>query len=714
MSARRPELLCPAGSPDSLRAAVNCGADAVYLGGSRFSARGNAENFDDTGIKNAVAFCSERGVKTYIALNTLIFENEIKSALEFACRCCEAGADALILQDIGLAALIRRAAPEMKLHASTQLSVFNDKGLIKAAQLGFSRVVLARELSFTEMSHVVLQAKSLGVETEVFVHGALCFSVSGQCLLSSALGERSANRGLCAQPCRLPFSAPGGTGHDLSLKDLCLLAHVRELSEIGVDSLKIEGRMKKPDYVAAAASVYSRAVRGEPVPPELFSRLAGAFSRSGFTDGYFTARHGRDMFGVRRPEDAAAAEKPQAPSGPGPVAAELFFEAAPGRPARLEVSDNEGNTAVSLGPEPKIAEKNGTGENFIEKQLLKTGGTPFFARQIKIVSAAGLFLSAGQLNAMRRGALAALAEKRRNRPLRFDVSLLDKTVLDDIKFQDNRQFQRGKKFSTKNEKTVENLPRPRLIGQNFAQIQEIGADDAQIFLPRAELLKNAQTVKKEAARGAFIGVQVPEAVFGSMPQALISELAECRSLGVKNALCPNIGFLEPLLKLGFSVHGDIGLNIANPFSFSQLLRQGAETAVLSPELTATQLGGTAAPAPHKAGVLVYGNLPAMLSRICPLKNGNGCKSCAHRLFDRKGRSFPVYCRENKSYCRLYNPVPLWLLDKPAEIKKTGAGFAEFLFSDETPAQVKEIFAAYKASLPCPSEFTRGHFETRVR
>lgn len=711
--ARRPEVLCPAGSADALKAAVVNGADAVYFGGRRFSARGNAENFDDDGIKNAVAFCHERGVKVYITLNTLIFETEMQNALSFASVCCRAGVDALILQDLGIAALLRKAAPGMKLHASTQMSIHNEEGIEQAAALGFSRVVLARELSRDEMARMVAKAKSLGVETEVFVHGALCFSLSGQCLLSSALGERSANRGLCAQPCRLSFSAPGGTGHDLSLKDLCLLEHIGELAEVGVDSLKIEGRMKKPAYVAASAAVYSRAAKGLPVPRELLERLRSVFSRSGFTDGYFTSRAGRDMFGVRRPEDTDDGEEPETAAGPGPIAADFTFEAFPGRPMRLAAEDGDGNRAEAFGPVPQMAKKTATDERFIRNQLAKTGGTPFNARRAEISVAPGLFCALGSLNAMRREVLETLREKRRGQPVSFDVSVLDKTVLDAL------QFQFRKKFSTKNEKTVENQPRPRLVAEAFGQLEPVLRGNklprgSEVFLPLAELLQNIGSVKAFSEKGVRFGVRLPAAVFGFVPPVYSDSLRELRSLGISDALCPNLGWLPALKKLGFEVHGDFGLNIANPFSLMELLRMGAKTAVLSTELTAGQAKAASAPAKEAAGIVVYGNLPVTLSRLCPLRNGRGCGNCRHRIADRRGNAFPVFCRENKSYVRMFNPMPLWLLDKPSELRKTGVGFAEFLFLEESPSQVAEILHAYAAGLPGPGPFTRGHFIHAVR
>lgn len=266
----KPEILAPAGSFDSLTAAVRCGADAVYLGGRELNARRNAANFSDEELAQAVEYCHARGVKVYITLNTLVRDDEMETAMN-AVRCaCDVKADALILQDVGLTSLIRKAAPDMPLHASTQTSVQTLDGIKMLADMGFCRAVLPRELSKKEIEKIAAQSP---IELEMFVHGALCMCLSGQCQLSAVLGSRSGNRGLCAQPCRLPFAADGGTGHDLSLKDMSLIEYLPELAQMGVLSFKIEGRMKRPEYVAAAVTACKRVSRAK-APPNTSTRSA--------------------------------------------------------------------------------------------------------------------------------------------------------------------------------------------------------------------------------------------------------------------------------------------------------------------------------------------------------------------------------------------------------------------------------------------------------
>ena len=351
-----PEVLAPAGSPECLTAAVRCGAAAVYLGVEEFNARRSAHNFTIDSLGEAVAYCHAHGVAVHLALNTLVREEELDRAVDTAVKAVQCGVDALIVQDVGLCRRLRAVMPTMTLHASTQLTCHTPAGVRFLRDVGFDRVVLSREMSREEIA----ACANLGVELEVFVHGALCMSVSGQCYFSAMLGSRSGNRGACAQPCRLPFEPTGNQPRPcpadkaaLSLKDNCLVQYVQELKELGVVSFKIEGRMKRPEYVAAATTVYAAAVRGETVSEAELERLKSVFSRSGFTDGYYTADRGGNMFGVRRHEDVTAAapvlkelarlydkEMPR-------VSVEMDF-ALTATESRLMVTDGENEVFVKL------------------------------------------------------------------------------------------------------------------------------------------------------------------------------------------------------------------------------------------------------------------------------------------------------------------------------------------------------------------------------
>lgn len=420
-----PELLAPAGSIDGVRAAVQSGASAVYLGFGTFNARRGAKNFTPEEMARAIAYCRARGVKTNITLNILVSDREREAALRDARFLYEAGADALIVQDVGLARRLRRCAPSLALHASTQMTIATLDGAIFAKELGFSRVVLARETPLQEIRRITRES---GIETEIFVHGALCRCYSGQCWLSSVIGRRSGNRGLCAQPCRLPYRYDG-VGRDvypLSLKDLSLAHHIPEICEAGVASLKIEGRMKRPEYTAVVTQVYAALLREQrPPTPEEEDALRRVFSRDGFTDGYFTGEQGDAMFGTKTDlplqavqplyDEAARrfAEGKEAPLVP----VRLDLSACAGEPLCLQVSDGQ-YKVQSSGPLPERAKNRPTTVEQAEQALRKTGGTPFAVEQTCITLEEGLAVPASAFNALRRDALSKLLAQREAPPVR--------------------------------------------------------------------------------------------------------------------------------------------------------------------------------------------------------------------------------------------------------------------------------------------------------
>ena len=404
------EILAPSGSMESVRAAVRCGADAIYLGGKEFSARANATNFTDEELCEAVRYCHLNGVAVHQAINTLATDGQLSEVVKTAKRSAEIGVDAFIIQDLGVAAEIRKAVGNIPLHASTQMSIHSEEGVLLAKDLGFSRVVVSRELSFKEIEHLC----TLGIEIECFVHGALCMSVSGQCYMSAMIGSRSANRGLCAQSCRLPFSAKKGVDYNaLSLKDLSYIEHIRELELIGVASLKIEGRMKRPEYVAGAVTACRKALDGQTPDTDT---LKAVFSRSGFTDGYYCNRTGREMFGTRQKEDVVAAEKVL------PELRELYKNEIKSReiyfsarikknsPVLLSASADGAEFSVS-GNIPQSAEKKAIDSEYVSRQLSKLGDTVFSLGGIDCDIDDGLFLPASEINELRRNAVSGLSEE---------------------------------------------------------------------------------------------------------------------------------------------------------------------------------------------------------------------------------------------------------------------------------------------------------------
>lgn len=410
------EVLAPAGSIEALTAAVFAGADAVYLGGTQFSARANAQNFDAGALKEAAGFCRVRGVKLYVTVNTLLKDGELAQSMAFIETLCSLPVDAVIIQDMGLLRMLRRCALELEVHASTQMSVHTPAGARLLAEAGVRRVVLARELSENEIRAV---RQGSEIELEAFVHGALCMSLSGGCYLSALLGGRSGNRGMCAQPCRLPFCAPGGTGHDLSLKDLSLVQDVGRMAAAGVTSFKIEGRMKRPEYVAAAVATVRAAVDRKPVPDGLMADLEAVFSRSGFTAGYFRGNPGRDMFGIRTEQDVKSANKKVLSSLKELYRSErkrvpVRFELREGDGLTLSATDHDGNS-VTVSGDASVPQAGVLSRERCAAQLNKTGGTPFSVGEI-LLPEKDIQGSVAQLNALRRDALAELTQKRMQKP----------------------------------------------------------------------------------------------------------------------------------------------------------------------------------------------------------------------------------------------------------------------------------------------------------
>jgi putative protease len=697
ISVPRPEILAPAGSWQTLRAAAEGRADAVYFGGRAFNARRTAGNFGDDELPEAVAYCHVRGMRAYLTVNTVIFEREMDDCLALVKKICEAGADGVIVQDLGLIRLLRRAAPHLRLHGSTQMSVHNIDGVRQLADMGLSRVVLARELSLEEIKQISAQSP---IELEVFVHGALCMSVSGQCYLSACLGGRSGNRGMCAQPCRLPFAAPGGTGHDLSLRDLSLCGRVGELSRAGVRSLKIEGRLKRPEYVAAASSVYSSEADGLPEDAQLGQLLGDVFSRSGFTQGYFDGARGRSMFGSRGREDVlasqAALKSIKSRFGgrePQRVPVNMVFFAAPDKPASLEVTDGQGRSVQTQGAVPEAARERGTDAEFVKEKLEKTGGTPYFAENIRADIAPGLAMPVSQINALRRQALEELTKLRAAAaPVPF--SLPGKEAPE--------AAPAGKSGAR---------PECRLRLRRAAQLTgaALGCGAQLIFLSLDEAAACTARLSKLTASGAPLGVELPRAVFGdSQAKEVKAALAKVKDAGITDALCGNLGSVRLALEAGMRVHGDFGLNAANGAALSELRSFGLLSCVLSFEQSLADMRAQPPLRDFSRGLIAYGRLPLMLVRCCPLKNGAGCAACAGSaggLTDRLGQKFPVMCFGGAS--EIYNSRPLWMCDRAGELGQAGADFAQLYFSTETPDEVAKTLAAWRAGLPPEGDFTRG-------
>ena len=692
MREKRPEILAPAGSFDSLIAAVQCGADAVYLGGKGMNARRSAGNFDAEELRRAVEYCHLRDVKVYQTINIVMFQHETDEAIDTIRQAAEAGVDAVLTQDLAIARMVRECAPSLPIHASTQMSIHNIEGVRLCEELGFSRAVLARELTAGEIAAI---CAATPLEIEVFVHGALCMSVSGQCYLSSMIGGRSGNRGLCAQPCRLPFSTDGGGEYALSLKDLSLADRIGELTRMGVASLKIEGRMKRPEYVAAAVTAVRRAREGEPVD---FETLRSVFSRSGFTKGYFDGKIDREMFGRRQKEDVTSAagvlgelEKLYAKENPL-VPVTMGFTAGAGEAVALTVRDRDGHAVTVTGEAPLLAEKKPTDADRARQNLAKTGGTPYYAEVIDCTIGPGLLVPASALNALRREALEELTARRsavEPHPFTDRVPRLADAPADRRKPKLRARVSAGQ------------LTR-RLAGY---------CDEFQVPLEEAEDVLASGFVQPDQ-----VIVEIPRILFDGAPKAL-ELLHRAGELGVRRAWCGNLGAVTLAREAGLLPEGGYSLNVTNAYALRECARLGLGACELSFELDlgeARRLDGGLA-----KGILAYGYLPLMALRNCPIQAAKGCRACRgyESLIDRKGVAFTVDCGAHDGRRRevsdLYNSVPLWLADRPEELR--GFDFITLYFTRETPGVCERVAAAYAGEPGAyqPEARTRGLYYREV-
>lgn len=682
MGKHLPELLAPAGSMEAVRAAVQNGADAVYLGFGTFNARRGAKNFSPEEMREALLYCRLRGVKTNVTVNTLMSDREIPALLADVRLLLEAGADALIVQDLGAARCIHGAFPDAVLHASTQMTVHSLQGALAAKQMGFSRVVLSRELPLEEIAYITAHA---GVETEVFVHGALCMCYSGQCGLSAVIGRRSGNRGLCAQPCRLPYG--GKNSYPMSLKDLCLLPRLQALCDAGVSSLKIEGRMKRPEYVAIVTGIYASVLREGRMPTrEEMDTLAKVFSRDGFTQGYLEDHIGPAMFGTR-PAVPESGLKPLYDKASrtfaegqerGQVPVRMTFCAHADEPMQLTASDGTHTAVVTADPAEQAQKRATTPEN-IQTALGKTGGTVFTAEHMEIELDSGLRIAAKVLNDLRRQALAQLEQQRITVP----------PVREGTVPHTNAPKQTGFAGYIIQVRTLEQL------SDAMASLPV-----QAYYVPVGELAGQERRAKQLLDMGCTLIPVLPRILWDREQEAVLQQLKQCRDMGCTAALCGNIGQPALVQQLGMQAMGDFGLNAFNSETLQALHDMGVVRQTLSFELRLPQIRDLAKP--METELIVCGRLPLMLTENCMIagkqggcrRDGTGaCAKGAYYLTDRKGAKFPVFREE---HCRnsLYNSQPLYL--EPGEYIGTGITHARLLFTDETPKQAQRIAQAVLA------------------
>ena len=685
------ELLSPAGSPEAVIAAVQNGADAIYLGLEGFNARRGAKNFNPEEFEKAMRYCRIRGCKVYVTLNTLVNDREIEDALASARLASDLGADGIIIQDLGLIKVLRAALPDIPLHGSTQMSIHNLAGVEAAAQMGLTRAVLARELSFEQIRFITQNAS---IETEVFVHGALCFCQSGQCYMSALIGRRSGNRGMCAQPCRMQYSLGGRMDdYPLSLKDQCLADRLQELEEAGVASLKIEGRMKRPEYTGIVTGVYARALREHRKPTaEELEQLEQAFSRQGFTQGYFNGDK-QDMFGTRlateRTDETffARARKEYAEGEVRRVPVHFYTVIEKGVPARAIAFDDEGHRAMSYGPVPERAKRQGLTREYLTEQMFKTGGTPYRCVENQAKTDPGLYLPAAAINELRRRLIIQLSENRAKPPERrvLTVPAMPKNLIQPAEPKIIFQV-----------RTAEQLTK---------ELAELKPD--YLYFPALELAEDPEKLLPLAEYGVVPVAVLPRIITDTEVEPVRRALDKLFAAGVDEALLGNLGHVFIARGAGMKLRGDFGLNAFNAQTLDVLQKAGFLSATASFELRLSQIKDM--PKPLDTEAIVYGRLPVMVSDQCVIRHSAGHCNCQTpaQMADCMGSVFPVV----KEYgCRnvIYNAHKLYLADKKDDLYSAGLWALRLLFTTESPRECVEVARGHLGlSDYKPNVLTRG-------
>ena len=686
------ELLSPAGSPEAVIAAVQNGADAVYLGLGNFNARRGAKNFTEEEFEKAVRYCHIRGCRVYVTLNTLVDDRETEAAVAQARLASSLGADGLLVQDLGLVRALRAALPDIPLHASTQMSIHDLAGVEAAAEMGLTRAVLARELSIDQIRYITANAS---IETEVFVHGALCFCHSGQCYMSALIGRRSGNRGMCAQPCRMAYSLGGRMDdYPLSLKDSCLVEKLAELEDAGVACLKIEGRMKRPEYTALVTGVYSKVLHDHRAPTkDELQTLEAAFSRGSFTQGYYNGDK-KDMFGVRAEEPDrdgeklfAAARRAYSEGELRRVPLHFYTLCEKGSPIRAIAFDDDGHKAVASGPVPEDAKRQGLTESFVTDQMFKTGGTPYYCVENRAKVDPFLFLPTSEINDLRRRLITQISEERAAPPVRRSLPLPPLP---------EKRPQTGSPLM---------IFQVRSADQLSDELCELKPD--YLYFPAMGLVGDFSPARKFAENGTKLVAVLPRVITDEQNEDVLAALEFLADQGVSEALIGNLGHIGLARRAGMALRGDFGLNVFNSRTLDVLHDGEFLSATASFELRMVQIRDLRKPIDLE--MIVYGRLPLMVSDQCVIRQSAGRCACAApvQMSDRTGNVFHV---AKEFGCRnvIYNAHKLYLADRRSDIESCGVWGERLMFTTESARECVEVAKSYLGlSDYRPNVLTRG-------
>ena len=687
------EILAPAGSPEGVIAAVQNGADAIYLGFSDMNARKTAVNFTRDEFGRALEYCRVRGVKTYLTLNTLALDDELPLAAEYAIEACRLGVDAIIIQDLGVLMAVRKAVPDVPVHASMYMSIHNIDGVRMAAAMGFKRVPLARELSRREISYI---CRNSPIDIEVVVHGSLCISYSGQCYMSAIMNSQSDNRGLCTEPCRVSYSTGGHEAlYPLSLKDNCLVRYMTDLEAIGVAAVKIEGRMRRPEYSAIVTGIYSKASRSiKPPSQDEVHTLQNTFSKHGITDGFYSGRPDVDMLGAREEDEKGdsviftTARKNYLNGEFQRVPVRFVGTVSRGKRVKLAAADDRGNSAVVYGPMPAPAFHKELTVAALQTQLHKTGGTPFLCVGVKGTVEPGLSLSITAFNKMRRNLLAEILEQRKAVPERTMGNYIPGTP----------HIQReGPPVITVSVMMADQLS---------SEMEALKPDT--IYIPAMELDFDSPVLRSILESGdTSVSVIIPRVMHDNERKKVSDALHRALENGVTEALVGNIGHIQFARSHGMDVRGDFSLNVFNAEALRALYHLRLKSAALSFELRLADI--RAMPKPIDTELIVYGRLPLMITESCIVKNSTGVCTCENfsGLTDVSGSLFPVVPEFG---CRnvLLNSKKLFLADKQRATASLGLWAERLCFTTENAIECVSVMKRYMGLGDyTPSGYTRG-------
>lgn len=698
------ELLAPAGSLEILKGVIESGADAVYVGGSMFGARAYANNFTEEELLEAIDFAHLRGVKVYLTVNTLIKNSEFSKLYDYLLPYYKRGLDAVIVQDLGVVKAIHEYFPSMEIHTSTQMTVTGADGVRFLSQFGVTRVVMAREVSLAEMKRI---HEETGMELEAFVHGALCYSYSGQCLFSSILGGRSGNRGRCAQPCRLPYTVEGKKDeYILSLKDMCGIKVLDKLHDAGVYSLKIEGRMKQLEYACGVVKYYRSYIDSmKPVTDADYDRIKALGNRCGFTDRYYFDHNGSDMVTYVKPNFVSNAAEPSPEKRKLSIEGELVLRE--GEPGSLTVKRGDVTYKASIEP-VSAALKAPLDKKAAIDRINKTGDTDFEFSHIKAEIGENVFVPNGALNKLRRDAISGLCDKLLKKYYRNDARYADMsrlTVLPEHVVKSNAAHDEAINDYTIICSCMTRAQLDTLIGYECFDVFYL---DFDMYDRKTLIQQFADDVKSLTKRNKKVYLMLPTIFRADSSDYFVSIAKELDKVSFEGFVVKNYEelYLTENLFIDKKIILDHNMYTFNDVSKSAFFEHGVSGDTVPLELNSREIM-------HRNNIgsqmIVYGYYPLMTTANCVHKNTKGCDKKQKLIYlkDRYNKSFAVCNNCKECYNTIYNSLPTMLIKNMSKLKEAGIRSFRYSFTIETPKQIKAVMDDKVA------EYTNGHYKRGV-